>query len=416
MVNRKQSMAQDSISVGITGCGQISAAGWDLEEFWRNMISETCFIQPLEGFSCPGVEHMVGGEVTHPLTPLLDAGTQQQGHIGRCSKFALIAASLALRDASLYGASALLRKAGIIIGTTMGEELEVGRFNERRIEIGDDGIDEAFLIQTDNHRIATRVASQHGLQGPVFLIPSACSSGNAAIAMACELISSGTADIILAGGSDTFTRASYAGFWQLGALSKSTCRPFDKNRDGVTFGEGAGIVVLENMKHAQERGARIYAEIAGYGLSNDAYHITAPEPKGEGFARAMQNALTSCKIDKEEVDYICAHGTGTPYNDLAETLAVKTVFGSHAYKLAISSIKSKIGHCNGAASAIETIACALGLQNQSVPPTLGLVDPDPECDLDYIMEKGRQMRVRTCLNMAGGFGGNNVCLVLKESM
>jgi 3-oxoacyl-(acyl-carrier-protein) synthase len=219
---------------------------------------------------------------------------------------------------------------------------------------------------------------------------------------------------MLAGGADVLTRAIYAGFTRMGALSKSACRPFDKRRDGVSFGEAGAFLVLEEMEHARRRGARIRAEMAGFGLSNDAHHITAPEPSGEGFARAMRQALASSGTPLDEVDYVSAHGTGTQYNDVAETRAMKAVFAKRAPQVPISSIKSMIGHSNGAASAVEAVACVLALQEQAAPPTAGLEEPDPECDLDYVPGKARPMALRTCLNLAAGFGGFNVCTVWKR--
>jgi 3-oxoacyl-[acyl-carrier-protein] synthase II len=243
---------------------------------------------------------------------------------------------------------------------------------------------------------------------------TACSSGNAALAWAYDAIASGDADVMIAGGADTFTRAVVGGFHRMGALSKSICRPFDRRRDGVSFGEGSGMLVLEELDRARRRGAGVYAELAGYGVSNDAYHVTAPEPNGEGFARGMRQALATTGTPPEQVDYVSAHGTGTQYNDLAETKAMKAVFGERAAQVPISSIKAMIGHTNGAASAIEAVACSLAIRHQVVPPTARLEEPDPACDLDYVPGKGREMKVGTILNLSAGFGGFNVCVVLKR--
>jgi 3-oxoacyl-[acyl-carrier-protein] synthase II len=214
--------------------------------------------------------------------------------------------------------------------------------------------------------------------------------------------------------ADTFTRLIYCGFQRMSALSKSICKPFDKNRDGVSFGEGAGVIVLEELEHARRRGARIYAELAGYGISNDAHHITAPGPNGDGFVRAMRQAMDQTGITPEQVNYVSAHGTGTPYNDLGECQSMQTVFGEHAKHVPISSIKSMIGHTNGAASAIEAVVCALAIEHQALPPTAGLVDPEADFGLDFVPNKGRAAHVDTCFSLAAGFGGMNVCLVLKK--
>jgi 3-oxoacyl-[acyl-carrier-protein] synthase II len=297
----------------------------------------------------------------------------------------------------------------------MGEERQVGDLHEPPVPEGSPRVAADFAARVDNHRLAALVAREHGLGGPVIVTTTACSSGNAAIAAAYDLIASGEADAMLAGGTDTFTRLIYCGFQRMGALSPSICRPFDKNRDGVSFGEGAGAVVLEPLEQAKARGAHIYCELAGYGISNDAHHITAPGPKGEGFVRAMHQALATTQTSLEQVDYISAHGTGTVYNDKGESEAIQTVFGARAKSVPVSSIKSMIGHTNGAASAIEAVACALAIEHQAVPPTARLQEPDPELDLDYVPNKGRPHKVGTCLSLAAGFGGFNVCLVLKRS-
>jgi len=307
-----------------------------------------------------------------------------------------------------------LERTGLAIGTTLGEERQVGDLSERWVGSGPSSVDSGFYLRSDNHHLASLVAAQWGLGGSVQLCAAACSSGNASIASAYDLISSGAADTMIAGGVDTLTRSIYCGFQRMGALSKGICRPFDRRRDGVSFGEGAGMVVLEELEQATRRGARIYAEVAGYGMSNDAHHVTAPDPSGDGFARAMTQALSSTGLSPASIDYVSAHGTGTPYNDRAEIRAMKTVFGECGKPVPMSSIKSMIGHTNGAASAIEAVACALALTRQAVPPTANLTEPDPDCDWDCVPGKGREARVERCLNLAAGFGGFNVCVVLTR--
>jgi len=218
---------------------------------------------------------------------------------------------------------------------------------------------------------------------------------------------------MLAGAADTFVRSIFCGFSRMGALSKSICRPYDKDRDGVSFGEGAGVLVLENYASARERGARIHAELAGFGFSNDAHHITAPELSGSGFARAIRQALATTGIPVDAVDYVSAHGTGTRYSDLCEVRALHAVFGERAPSIPMSSIKSMIGHTNGAASAIEAVACVLAIEHQSIPPTANLLNRDPECNVDCVPNAGRRTQVRTCLNLSAGFGGFNACSVLR---
>ncbi|MGC2742980.1 MAG: beta-ketoacyl-[acyl-carrier-protein] synthase family protein [Candidatus Angelobacter sp.] len=244
------------------------------------------------------------------------------------------------------------------------------------------------------------------------MIPTACAAGNYAIAHASDLLRAGRADVMLAGGSDSFSRITYTGFARLGAIAPEVCQPFDRNRKGMVPGEGAAMLLLERKEHALARGARIYCEVAGYGLSCDAHHMTAAHPQGEGAARAMNMALQTSGLSPSDVDYISAHGTGTPTNDRLETVAVKKTFGKLAYKIPISSIKSMLGHTMGAASAIEAAACALIITQGQIPPTMHWQDQDPECDLDYVPNVAREHKVRVAMNNAYAFGGNNSSLIL----
>lgn len=400
--------------VVITGCGVVSAAGTELDRFWDELIAGRCFLRPMQHFSAPGVDGLVGGEVELTSADGLSEDVDTDARRSRCCHLALAAAGRAVGDAALPDRADERERMGAVVGTTMGEERQVSDLDDSWTARGADSIDARFIVRADNHRVAASLARRHRLGGPVMVSATACSSGNAALAWAFDAVALGAADAMLAGGADTFTRCVVGGFQRMGALSKSICRPFDKRRDGVSFGEGAGMVVLEELEHALRRGARIYGELAGYGISNDAYHITAPEPNGDGFTRAMRQALATTETEPRQVDYVSAHGTGTPYNDVAETRAMKAVFGDRAGQVPISSIKSMLGHTNGAASAIEAVACALAIVHQAVPPTANLEEPDPQCDLDYVPGRGRAMQVSTCLNLSAGFGGFNVCLVLKR--
>ncbi len=402
--------------VVVTGRGVVSAAGLEPDDFWQSLMSGTCHLRPLRGFALAGMEEfLVGSEVSLPAQDALPAEIDPDPRRSRCAHLALAAARRAVRDAGLPADPALRRRTAAVLGSTMAEERQLSDLTDRLVA-GDPGaVDGTFLARADNHRLPALVAREHGLGGPVLVSATACSSGNAALSMAYDLVADGVADAAVAGGADTFTRAVYTGFSRLNALSKGVCRPFDRRRDGVTFGEGAGALLLEELEQARARGATILAEVAGYGVSNDAYHITAPEPSGDGFARAMRQALATTGTAPEQVDYVSAHGTGTPYNDLCETKAMKAVFGAAASGIPISSIKSMLGHTNGAASAIEAVACVLALEHQAVPPTANLTEPDPECDLDYVPGRGRPHRVQTCLNLSAGFGGFNVCLVLRSA-
>jgi 3-oxoacyl-[acyl-carrier-protein] synthase II len=398
----------------MTGCGVVTAAGNDLRSFWSSLLSGQCFIRPLRDFSAPGLDGLMGAEVELPTSDDLPAAIDSNPRRGRAGHLALAATRRALDDAGLSSGHGELDRTGIALGTTLGEERQVGDLSEKWGAEGPDSVDAGFFARSDNSRLATLVASHYGLGGPVLLCAAACSSGNAAIASAYDLVASGSSDAMMAGGVDTLTRSIYCGFQRMGALSKTICRPFDRRRDGVSFGEGAAVVVLEELGHAVRRGARIYAEVAGYGMSNDAYHITAPDPSGGGFARAMMQALSTTGLSPSAIDYVSAHGTGTPLNDLGEIRAMKSVFGGTGRQVVTSSIKSMIGHTNGAASAIEAVACALALTHQAVPPTANLEEPDPECDLDCVPGRGREAKVAHCLNLAAGFGGFNVCVVMSR--
>lgn len=400
--------------VVITGCGVVSAAGNELAPFWRRLMAGECQIKPLESFAWPELGPLVGAEVTLPVEDRLPECIDQDARRARCLELALAAARRAVADSALPLESEARRVTGVAFGTTMGEERQIGDLSERRSVAGDACIDAGFFVRCNNHRLAAQIARSYQLEGPVLLAATSCSAGNAAIALAYDLISEGDVERMLVCGADTFTRLIYCGFRRMGALSSGICHPFDRRRDGVSFGEGAGALVLESLASAERRAARIRAEVAGYGMSNDAHHVTAPDPNGDGFARAIEQALATTGIARDQVDYVSAHGTGTSYNDHGEGAALVKVFGESAKRVPMSSIKSMIGHTNGAASAIEAIACTLAMEHQEVPPTANLDEPDPEFDLDYVPRVGRPHAIEHCLSLAAGFGGHNVCLALRR--
>jgi 3-oxoacyl-[acyl-carrier-protein] synthase II len=401
--------------VVITGCGVLSAAGSDIDAFWRSLTSGRSFIGPLTNFTCPDQDPPLGAELEIPAEDALSADIDKDPYRARCANLALAASRRAIAHACLKPSDDCLSRAGVVLGTTMGEERQIGDLSERWAKQAADSVDAGFCARADNHKLAANIATRYGLGGPVVLNATACSSGNTAIAWAYDLVAEGTTDVMIAGGADTLTRLSYCGFARMSALSKTVCKPFDTNRDGVSFGEGAGILVVEELEHARKRGVRICAEILGYGVSNDAHHVTAPEPNGAGFVRAIEQALTTTNTSPDQIGYVCAHGTGTKYNDQGEVRAVKAVFGERANRIPMSSIKAAIGHTNGAAGAIATIACTLALIHQMVPPTATLVEPDPEFGMDFVMGQGRAARFSTCLNMSAGFGGSNLCLLLARA-
>jgi 3-oxoacyl-[acyl-carrier-protein] synthase II len=332
----------------------------------------------------------------------------------RASQFAAAAARLAVVDAGLSITRLEADEFGVIAGTTSGEPKVIEDFDDHFVAGNFAGIDRRFIARYPCHVLATHVACELGLGGEAVTIPTACAAGNHAIVRAFDELRFGKAKIMLAGGADAFSRITYTGFARLGAIAPELCQPFDLNRKGMIPGEGAAFLLLETLDHARQRSARAYAEILGYGLSCDAHHMTAAHPQGKGGIRAMDIALTSAAISVKDVDYISAHGTGTPTNDRLETIAIKQVFGKHAHRVPISSIKSMLGHAMGAASAIEAATCVMAITDGCIPPTINLLDSDPECDLDFVPLTGRKHQVNVALNNAYAFGGNNSSVVFAR--
>jgi 3-oxoacyl-[acyl-carrier-protein] synthase II len=397
----------------ITGIGVVTPIGTGWETFWTNLLEGRSGIAPVQSFDTSGYNVHRGAEVKEfkadDYILNLDAA-----HLGRASQFAIAAARLALADAGVEIGSLDRKRAGVSMGTTSGEPREVERFDDSYVSKTLDRIGPEFLALYPCHVIAAHVASELNFSGVNTMIPTACAAGNYAIAHALDVLRAGRAELMLAGGSDAFSRITFTGFARLGAIAPETCQPFDRFRRGMIPGEGAGVLVLEPLDRARRRGARIYAEVGGYGLSCDAHHMTAAHPQGDGARRAMQQALNDSGTNPEEVSYISAHGTGTPTNDRLETIAVKRLFKDAAYRIPISSIKSMLGHTMGAASALEAAACALAVFNDRIPPTINLNDSDPDCDLDYVPNFARELRVNVAMNNAYAFGGNNASLILRK--
>ena len=399
--------------VVVTGLGVVTSVGAGREEFWESLLAGRCGISLVESFDTSAFGVHRGGEVKN-----FDAARHLRRidatRIGRASQFAAAAARMALADAGIEPDSLDPLRAGVSMGTTSGEPLEVERFNDSYLAKELDRVGPEFIGRYPCHLISGNVAEELGFAGVNVMIPTACAAGNYAVAHAFDVLRAGRADVMLAGGSDAFSRITYTGFARLGAVAPEICQPFDRNRKGMIPGEGAGVLVLEPLKRAAARGARIYAEVAGYGLSCDAHHMTAAHPEGDGAARAMNRALEESGMRPEDVSYVSAHGTGTPTNDRLETIAVKRLFGEHAYRVPVSSVKSMLGHTMGAASAIEAAVCALAVHTDRIPPTINLEEPDPECDLDYVPNRAREHTVNVAMNNAYAFGGNNASLVLKK--
>jgi 3-oxoacyl-[acyl-carrier-protein] synthase II len=325
---------------------------------------------------------------------------------------AIAATKLAIEDAQWPEESLAQLRTGICLGTTMADIQALESANAAWVQNGERHIRGAWVRQYPSCTMSAHVARHFGLRGPNYMIPNACAAGNYAIGYAYDLLRLGKAEMMVAGGVDPFSRIAFMGFNRIFAVAPEKCQPFDKNRQGTLIGEGAGVLVLEPLERAQSRGATIYAEVLGYGLSCDAHHMTIPDVNG--LTRVMQRALEDAGISPDDVDYISAHGTGTPANDRAECAAIHEVFGPRGAQIPVSSIKSMLGHTMGAASALEAIACALAVYTGKVAPTANFETPDPGCEIDCVPNVARAQNIGTVLNNSFAFGGNNACLVLRS--
>ena len=407
--------------VVITGLGTINALGNDLATSWPRIVAGENGIGPITRFDTKDQTVKISAEVK--LDPLLHFQAPDQRKLDPFTMWALVATDEALRDAGLEPAKVsdeLRERWGCIIGTGIGGITGIEEQYRGLLEKGPRRVSPHFVPKIMANAVSGQVAIRNGLLGTCFTTSSACASAGHAIGMAWRSIQWGESDIVVTGGAESATTPlSLAGFANMKALSQRAdpalaCRPFDKDRDGFVMGEGCGILVFEELEHARRRGARIYAEVKGYGSTDDAYHITAPEESGRGPARALRQALAHAKIDPTAVDYINAHGTSTPYNDAIETRAIKLVFGDHARKLAVSSTKSMVGHLLGASAAVELVVSTLTIHHGVVHPTRNYTTPDPECDLDYVPGAARSMRVRNVLSNSLGFGGHNVSICVGQ--
>ena len=335
--------------------------------------------------------------------------------------YAIGAADMALADSGLEINDENATRVGVVVGSGMGGLPAIEKYHEALMEGGHRKISPFFIPMSIINLAAGHISIKSGAKGPNIAPVSACASGTHAIGDAFRMIQRGDCDAAIAGGTEsTICAMAVGGFAVIKALSSNNdnpqgaSRPFEKNRDGFVIAEGAGIVILEEYEAAKKRGAKIYGEVAGYGLTGDAYHMTAPSPGGEGAGRCMKMALDTAGVNPDEVDYINAHGTSTPFNDLYETLAIKSVFGDHAYKLMVSSTKSMTGHLLGAAGGIEAVFTLLAMSRGSVPPTINHVEPDPECDLDYVPNQARPAKLKVALSNSLGFGGTNATLLFRQ--
>ncbi|AEF17391.1 3-oxoacyl-(acyl-carrier-protein) synthase 2 [Thermoanaerobacterium xylanolyticum LX-11] len=405
--------------VVITGIGAITPIGNNIDDLWNSLINGKSGIDRISRFDVSAYPTKLAAEVKD-FEPTDYIDKKEAKRMDRFTQFALASAKMALADSGLDLASEDLDRIGVVYGSGIGgiETLE----NQQNIlrEKGPGRVSPFFVPMMIANMAAGLISITFGLKGHNETIVNACASSSNAIGDAFKVIERGDADVIVTGGSEAaITPLAIAGFCSMKAMStnedpKTACRPFDAKRDGFIMGEGSATLVLESLDHALKRGAKIYCEIVGYGATADAYHITAPAPLGEGAAKAMKLALKDAGISPDDIDYINAHGTSTEYNDKYETMAIKNIFGEHAYKLKISSTKSMTGHMLGASGAVEAVATILAIKNGIVPPTINYETPDPECDLDYVPNKALKMDVNYALSNSFGFGGHNASLVFKK--
>jgi 3-oxoacyl-[acyl-carrier-protein] synthase II len=402
--------------VVITGIGAVTPIGNDANATWEAALAGRSGIDDIKAFDASDYPVSIAGEVKD-FDPSGLAGAKDLKRLDRNVLFALAAAKEALADAGANGFRP--DRVGIVLGSAIGGFIELMRQAEILRERGPDRVSPTFLPNVLVDSASGQLAIELGIRGPNYAIVSACATGSHTIGEGAELIRNGHADAIIAGGTEACIHPLIlAGFTAMRGLAASNgdpataSRPFDATRAGFVMAEGAGVVVLEELEPAQQRGATVYAEVLGYGASNDAYHMAAPDPSSVGVIEMMRSALERSGVAPEDVDYINAHGTSTPLGDAAETKAIKEVFGDHAYELAVSSTKSVMGHTFGAAGAVEAIMCALAIRNGMLPPTINYSNPDPDCDLDYVPNEARKAEVRVALSNAMGLGGHNGCVLL----
>ncbi|HEX2865967.1 MAG TPA: beta-ketoacyl-ACP synthase II [Ignavibacteriales bacterium] len=406
--------------VVVTGLGAITPIGNNTEEFWQGLVEGRNGVGPITKFDASTFDTKFAAEVKN-FDPAQYIDKKSVKRLDPYAQYALVTAEMALKDSGINLDEVDKERFGVVFGSGIGGMDTNQKQHFAFFEGGVNRISPFFVPMMISDIAAGHISIKFGVKGPNYATTSACATSSHAIADAFMLIQRGSADLMFCGGSEAaITEMSIGGFNALKALSTwndrycEASRPFDKDRSGFVMGEGAGVLILEEYEHAVKRGAKIYAEMVGAGLTGDAYHITAPAPGGEGAVRSMKEAVRDGGIELTDVDYINAHGTSTPYNDLNETLAIKTLFGEHAYKMIISSTKSMTGHLLGAAGAIESVATVLALKNGTIPPTINLTEPDPECDLNYCPNQAQKREITYALSNTFGFGGHNASLLFKK--
>jgi len=406
--------------VVVTGIGLVTPLGIGVKESWEGLIEGRSGIGPITLFDATDFPTKIAGEVKG-FEPSDFIEQKEIKKMDRFIQFALAASSMAMEDSALKITDENADRVGVIVGAGMGGLPAIEHYHKVLLEKGPRRITPFFIPMLIINLASGQISIRFGAKGPNSAAVTACASGSHSIGDAFRLIQMGYADAMIAGGTEAvITPLAIGGFNAMKALStrndepQRASRPFDSERDGFVMGEGSGVLVLEELNSAQQRGAKIYAEIIGYGMTSDAYHITSPSPDGDGAARCMDRALKDAGIRPEDVQYINAHGTSTKQGDELETSAIKRVFGEHARRLAISSTKSMTGHLLGASGGVEAIITMLAMKNSIVPPTINLENPDPECDLDYVPNKARHMDINCAISNSFGFGGTNACLVFRK--
>jgi len=406
--------------VVVTGLGLVSPLGIGVDKSWSGLLQGRSGVRSITQFDASSFATKIAGEVDG-FNPEDYIEPKEVKKMDRFIHFGVAASTMAMEDSGLKIDEQNAPRVGVYVGSGMGGLPAIEHYHKVLLEKGPRRITPFFIPMLIINLAAGQISIRFGAKGPNSAPATACATGSHAIGDAFKVIQRGDADAMIAGGTEScITSMGIGGFNAMKALStrndepERASRPFDRDRDGFIMGEGSGILIIEELGHALARKAKIYAEIAGYGLTGDAYHITSPAPGGEGAARCMTMALKDAGMDPWEVDYINAHGTSTKYGDELETTAIKTVFKEHAYKVAISSTKSMTGHLLGAAGGVEAVICALSIRDGVMPPTINLDNPDPECDLDYVPHKARKADIGAALSNSFGFGGTNACLLFKK--
>lgn len=406
--------------VVVTGAGLVTPLGTGLEKTWKNLCAGQSGIDLISRFDTSDFIVKIAAEVKDfQVEDFIDGKLAK--HLDLFVQYAMAAAGMALQDSGLAITADNATRVGVITGNGIGGLSTIEKYHQISLERGPKRITPFFIPMVISNMSAGQISILHGAKGPNLSVTTACAAGTHAVGEAFRLIGRGDCDAAITGGSEsTICPLAVGGFSSMKALSRRNddparaSRPFDQDRDGFVIAEGAGMLVLEDLEHALARGADIYAEVVGYGLTGDGYHMAAPPEDGEGAARCMRMALADAGMAAEDINYINAHGTSTPLNDLCETRAIKTVFKDHAYRLAVSSTKSMTGHMLGGAGGIESVFTALTIRHGVVPPTINLENPDSECDLDYVPDEARKMDIRAALSNSFGFGGTNAVLVMKK--